>query len=516
MNRARILAKPVWAHFQHLDLAALPLEALRAADAFFDWIRETGTPAPDAADLVQFVAQDADPAARLAALGQAFDLLVPEMAATIATARARLTERTAAAPASAGAPAAEAEDAPAHRRVTGPAPKADPPARWDPCARPEGRVRRRAVSVQPWELPEPWRAALCAAGHGRPGVAAAAPARAILERQVQKLCQLAWSARQAGLPVSLAQESVDRYLSDLHARLAARPGGLRWATMRATAEELHRFARYTGAPENIVAPLGTAVATYAKREKLQVPKKFAALLETGNTTQSVLDTAEALLERAAREPDTRHRHRLRNGACVLGLFSIVPLRNASADLVIGKTLFWRDDAWEIDTAIQKTDAVNPERFTCRLIPGFGRYIDLVLLGDDAPRHLPALRERALAQGTRLIRHHDGSRPGRQYIPRLFKEFAGTSFTTTRTMLHTDQARRRGLRGARDAMAMAHQRSERIAAKYDAGATRTAATDTVQQDVSARRGEAARRSAALAALESTRLRFGNNDSGDPAK
>jgi hypothetical protein len=515
MSRERLLAKPVWAHFQHLDLDGLPHEALRAADAFFHWIRETGTPAPDAADLLLFADLDPDPATRLAALEQAFALLVPEMSATVASARRRLAEGAVGSGAGETRTSRPGDGEASRRRVTGPVPKPDPPAGWDPCARPHGRVRRRAVSVYPWELPEPWRAALCAAGHGRPGVAAAAPARSILARQVQKLCQLAFSAGQADLPVSLAPATIDRFMQDLQSRLAARPGGLRWATLRATAEELHRFARYTGAPEDVVGPLRAALSKFEGRERLQDPKKFAALLETGNTTQSVLDTADALLAEAAHAPDLKSRHRLRTAACVLGLFSIAPLRNTSADLVFGETLFWREGAWVIDTAIQKTDAVNPERFTCRLIPEFGTYIDMLLLGDDAPRHLPAMRERALAQKKCLIRHHDGSRPGHKYIPTLFKEFTGTSFTTTRTMLHTDQARRRGLQGTRDTMALAHQRTERIAAKYDAGAVREVATETVKQDVSARRAEAAGRSTVLAALDATMRRLGSNASKDPA-
>lgn len=58
----------------------------------------------------------------------------------------------------------------------------------------------------------------------------------------------------------------------------------------------------------------------------------------------------------------RRRHQLRNGACILGLYPVVPLRPASADLVLGESLFWRQESWVIETLIQKTQTRNPEPF----------------------------------------------------------------------------------------------------------------------------------------------------------
>ena len=132
-----------------------------------------------------------------------------------------------------------------------------------------------------------------------------------------------------GLVPDLTEEVVRQYLEDLETRLRIRPHGIRWATMRATVEELYRFARYTG----ITSPddrkyLMKRLSRYEFFERGQDALKFTALLETGNTTLSVLDQADTILKRAVRENDPEVRHRLRNAGAILGLYSIVPLRNA--------------------------------------------------------------------------------------------------------------------------------------------------------------------------------------------
>ena len=323
-----------------------------------------------------------------------------------------------------------------------------------------------------------------ALGIPRNGVA---PSIDIVKRLREKLCQLAWSARQAGLPVDIAAEAVDRYLGDLRARGTASRDGLRWATLRASIEELHRFGRYAGYPQDIQALLGRQLALLQSRENMQRALKFARMAKTGNTTLGLLDSADALLESAACHPDRKKRHLLRNAACILGVYPIATLRNASADLVFDVTLFWRHARWVIDTEIQKTHAHNPDRFVMVLQPQRGVFIDAVLLGDHHPRLLPYLREEALSRQRQLFVLPNGKPTAKTYIPRIFKAATGDSFTATRTMIHTDLATSLGTAGFEMAMTACHRKSSEVARKhYQAEAVAIAAAAHFEGAAVARR------------------------------
>lgn len=471
MSAHPIFSKPIWRHFLHIEgVHTLPLSALVAADQMLDGLARTKTVAPSSSDYAMWAqgAAAEDPGGWLDRLGIAATVILPQETQKIAAARALLQPD----PPQPGPPL-RAEPA-----------EADAP--WDPCERPVA-PRARKVSVHPWELPPPWQAALRRAAQGLPGKKTAAPARDILERTCMKLCQLAWSARKAGLAPDLTEEVVRQYLEDLETRLRARPRGIRWATLRATVEELYRFARYTGVTsQDDRRYLMKRLSRYEFFERGQDALKFTALLETGNTTLGVLQKADDILEQASQEESPEARHRLRHAGAILGLYSIVPLRNADADLILGETLLWESGTWVIDTPIQKTMAHSPEHLVVPLEPEFSRYVDAVVRGDFDDQHLPELRARAARSGQPLFIHPDGSRPSPTYIPRVFKERTGNSFTTTRTMLHTDQAINRGEAGTTDAMAMCHHKSPKIAQKYQEQRIRRVAINRVQDAAAARR------------------------------
>ena len=470
MSCHQIFSKSAWGHFLHIDgVHDLPLSALLAADQLLDEIKRTGTVAPSSSDYAMWAkgASEEDASAWLDHLAVAAAVILPSEMQRIMDAQALLQT----------APAQKIPERPDHAEVDVP---------WDPCEH-RSAPRRRHVSGHPWELPDTWQAALRRAAQGLPGEKAAAPTRDILERMCMKLCQLVWSAREAGLIPDLTEEVASHYLMDLEARLRARPRGIRWATMRATAEELYRFARYIGTvAEGDQKYLMKRLSRYEFFEKGQDALKFTALLETGNTTLSVLDQADKLLEHAARKNNPEARHRFRNAGAILGLYSIVPLRNADADLILGKTLLWESGTWIIDTPIQKTAAHSPDHLVVPLEPEFSRYVDVVIQGDFDSCYLPELRERAVHSGQPLFVHPDRSWPSPTYIPRIFKEQTGNSFTTTRTMLHTDQAISRGEVGTRDAMVMAHQSSPQTAQKYQEKRIRRVAINRVQDGAAARR------------------------------
>lgn len=472
MNKLQLLSKPAWKHFLGIEgIHELPLPALLAADQLWEHIRASGTTTPAPSDYASWAqaSAESDPVSWLEHLHTAVITLVPSEIAKVIDAQRLL------ATASAPPPLSESD-------------RSEEMGAWDPCEY-DGNARVRKVSVYPWDLPTDWQETLRRAAEGLPGARAAAPARDILKRMRDKLCQCAWSAREAGLTVALSKEVVDQYLTDLEARLRLRAHGIRWATMRATVEELHRFARYGGlVSDEDTNYLSKRLSRYTLYEQGQDALKFSALLETGNTTLGLLDKADALLIKAAEESVAGRRHRLRNAGAILGLYSIVPLRNADADLAFGHTLFWDAGTWVIDTEIQKTSQHNPEHLVVPLEPEFAKYIDAVVQGDYAARHLPDLRARAMKSGGPLFVRDKGKYTGPRYIPMLFKAYAGTSFTTTRTMLHTDQATSRGEVGTRDAMAAAHQTSPETAKKYQAKNVRRVAVRRVQSAAADRRAK----------------------------
>jgi hypothetical protein len=140
----------------------------------------------------------------------------------------------------------------------------------------------------------------------------------------------------------------------------------------------------------------------------------------------------------------------------------------------------------IHTPIQKTSAHNPEPFVMALEPQHGKFIDALILGDADERHLAELREEVLAQQRLLFVLPDGKPTAPTYIPRIYKALTKNSFTTTRTMIHTECMTAHGLAGRNMAMAVCHQTSTRIAEKYEADAVAFAAIARRQATASERR------------------------------
>ncbi|OWY08407.1 hypothetical protein B6V74_14810 [Thioclava sp. F42-5] len=291
------------------------------------------------------------------------------------------------------------------------------------------------------------------------------PARSMVLRMREKLCQYAWSAGKRELDAELTLSGIDGYLEDLKTRLMLRPQGLRWATMRATVDALLLFSRYSGAPNEITRHLSAYCRDYAVRETGQRALKFFALARTGNSTDRVLDMAEALLAGAAAEEHPRKRHQMRNGATILAVFANAPLRNASAQLVFGETLFWEREEWVIRTEIQKTHARRPEVFEFPIHSEVGRFIDALVLGDASPVMLTTLRERLIRERRQLFVLPDGSPAAATYVPRVFQALSGNSFTTLRVMLYSDAIAHHGVAGIELAKPAAHHASTEIVKRH---------------------------------------------------
>jgi hypothetical protein len=156
---------------------------------------------------------------------------------------------------------------------------------------------------------------------------------------------------------------------------------------------------------------------------------------------------------------------MRNGAAILAIFANAPLRNASAQLVFGETLFWERDEWLIRTEIQKTHRRRPDLFEFPLDPEVGRFVDALVLGDASPGMLPTLREKLLQDRRQLFVLPDGQPAAATYVPRVFQALTDNSFTTLRVMLYSDAVAQHGVEGIELAKPAAHHASTEIVKKH---------------------------------------------------
>lgn len=217
MSRLALLAKPHWKELLALPgVGDLPTSALVAADSFFDFVRSHGLALPRSADVALWCQGQTgvDPVARLGSLRQAMEVCAPSFVATVAGAQG-LLEKTS------STPLAQARgDQMTGSGAGGAAMRPAAGAPWDPIAPPVRRPPRpRKVSVAPCALPVDWQEALRRAAHGLPSNGVAIGSRAIVIRMREKMCQLAWSAVRANLPVELSEETVNCYHTDLTERL---------------------------------------------------------------------------------------------------------------------------------------------------------------------------------------------------------------------------------------------------------------------------------------------------------
>lgn len=463
MSVQEVLAKPVW---QRLVLqpgfAGISGASILTTDSFFDFIIKFEILSPTVGDIETWLFElpGQERALCLDHLEEVFAVFQPSFLPSIREALHRVP--LAALPDTNHATSSFSPPNTASRPITTvPVHEAE---YWDPIAPPSRRPPRpRSVTIHPHELPLEYQRELRRAADGLPSRDASvqAPARSMVVRMREKLCGYAWSAQRHGFAKVLSVEGIDAYLMDLKERLVQKDHGLRWSSMRAAADGLYLFARYSGAPSSVMGQLKGYSREYSAREEGQRALKFFALLRTGNTTDRVLDLAEKLLAGICAEVRFKKRHQMRNGAAILSIFANAPLRNASAQLAFGEDLFWKEREWIIQTKVKKTNNARPEVYFLPLHEEAGRFVDAIVLGEASPAILPILRERLQKQKRQLFVLHDGTPTAATYIPRIYKALTGNSFTTLRTMLYTDAIAAHGTAGIELAKPAAHHSSTQI-------------------------------------------------------
>jgi hypothetical protein len=465
MTIREILAKPVWKHLAPLPgFSDLSAPSIEAADSFFDFLVSHNLASPTAGDIRSWLDEfpETEHSLQINLLQEVFAVCQPSFLGAIREARQNPPPKRCKNPAG---NTTSANHTSKQLSVLRPVYEARD---WDPIAPPSRRPpKRRHVSVSPSCLPAIYQSELRRAADGLPAHEAGmqVPARSLVLRMREKLCQYVYSAKQRNLNAVLTPEGIDGYLEDLKTRLQKRPQGLRWATLRASTEALLVFARYSGAPPEVTQHLKAYYREFENRETSQKALKFFALARTGNTTDRILDLAETLLNGVDAEESPKKRHQMRNGAAILAIFANVPLRNASAQLVFGATLLWAGNEWRIRTKVQKTHARRPEILDLPLHPVAGRFIDALILGDASPALLPTLRERMIKERRQLFVLPDGSPAAATYVPRVFQALTGNSFTTLRVMHYSDAIKHHGHEGIELAKPSAHHANTDIVKKH---------------------------------------------------
>ncbi len=325
----------------------------------------------------------------------------------------------------------------------------------------------RSVSVPLVELPEDWQAFLQHLRVRRIGGDPSAPSLEIQKRMSQKLGQYIFLVRRDGLDEDLHQEGLTAFYGDISTRISARSGTLlRPATLRATWEELERFARLRGSySEELGAALKMTLAMLREEELAVTQLKYEKMHGLGGPPD-IIREAFALLGKTANSSSPGKRHILRNRAAALGLPAILPLRRDWDRIVFGKTLFWDRGRYRFrNFKPGKTAMLDGRRtFPASIPPRMSCFIDAHLLHDNDPKYLGALRAKAEQEQRPLFVHPNGTPAIKSYVSRVWSEVAGTGATIARTMMH-DHFGAKGEEGLTKAMILCDQYSPDTSGHY---------------------------------------------------
>lgn len=332
----------------------------------------------------------------------------------------------------------------------------------------KGRLHyTRKVSVAPTKLPENWQAVLANMKVRREAGDARAPSPDIQKRMAQKLGQYILVVCEEGLPEELHQDGLTAFYAHLSTRLSCHSGEpLRPATLRATWEELRRFALYCGTyPSDLMASLQQTLKTLADEEANAAQLKWGKLHGIGGPPDVIRDALD-MLDIAEKASDPVKRHILRNRAAAFALPAILPLRREWNRIVFGKTLFWEGDRYRFrGYKPRKTALLDGRReFPGSIHPEMCRFVDAMLLQDNDPRYLQALRDHAEISQRPLFAHPNGAPVAQNYVTNVWREVAGVGAQIARTLMH-DHFGSKGEEGIRRAMIMCNQHSRETADRY---------------------------------------------------
>lgn len=321
------------------------------------------------------------------------------------------------------------------------------------------------VSVASSALPSAWHDAL---RDMRAGVrrGCAAPAPSIVHTIEKRLCQLAFSAQAAGLPVELSVPALE---AEVHAMMAR---GLASSTIGIVLGKLDTFARYTDAPESIRDAIKAEARFHNRQATLAGKHKERFLHQSGLTLEDVARTALTLYEAAPLEVDTSERHLNWIRAALFAFVIARPLRPLDVQrLVIGQHLRRDSEGWALYVLTRK----NSYKIAGRLWDICTPYLDgAVLLGADESC-LWGMYKRA--EGRSLLAERDGSAMHAHWATKQSRRYLGTGIGIMRTLWHDHCAATGEARAVETALAMCGQYDPRTTFHYR---TQASARDLLAQ------------------------------------
>ncbi len=284
------------------------------------------------------------------------------------------------------------------------------------------RDYRRTVSVGPDQLPIEWQQVLQQLRRDE------AHSPEILKRMEHRLGMFAWSALRAGLPVDLENSEAEcAFYDDLIQRSRGRAikkgedpddAAPRWAYMRTAAEEFCRFGKYLGVTPESGDRLDRNYRGFCMLEARQTPLKMFTSLQAPELPVTLAGVCRDLQNaRTLAGPDRRHQARLK--ACAIGITLACPPRaqDVVENLIWGKGVFYEAEAdrYCFNYIQHKTNVRLHVKFEQR----FSMFFESLLLGDNDPRYLPALRDQALQERRPLFMRYDGEPAAYGWIGRTW-------------------------------------------------------------------------------------------------
>lgn len=310
------------------------------------------------------------------------------------------------------------------------------------------RTHTRTVSLPVEDLPMAWQTTL------RRLDLEDKYSPSILERMKGRLGMFAWSAQEAGRPIDLADTAALRALyDDMKARSikrqrekAAKQGfdddiaEPRWAYLRSAWEEMRRFARAHGLPDEVIDKLNVTYSHLVEKEGRQAAEKIGKAKAAG-TRPELLKKAEAMLAKAETLSRPQMRHAMRNRATAIALGCAVPARpgDVLAHHVLGAGIAFEParNGYRFTYKAGKTAGITGADIDIPLLPWWNKFLDALILQDDDPRYLGQLRTKALSEKRPLYVHYDDTPACYAWYSRMWFIVAGTGGHIARALVYDE-------------------------------------------------------------------------------
>lgn len=327
---------------------------------------------------------------------------------------------------------------------------------------PRGKTRKapeRHMSVAPDALPPDWQESLAAMRRGERRNRVKAPAPSIVDGIETALCQHAHHCLAEARPIELSIASIGAYVRHLETSKTRKGKNRRPATLEMRVSALGRFARYAGAPTDIVAALRMAEARRQADSGKVVALKYAKMAEIGSV-HTVLEKAVDLLGESRTQKTLNRRMTRLNHASSLALFVLLPVRLSDTCLCWGRDIGWCEAGYTIDIDTKKTGEPVSGPLPAFLTP----FVDALLLRGLDEAYLPAIRQAAIREQRPLLANRNEQAAFGSYVSHAWRTHFGTGQHISRALVHTDLGRL-GPKGVAEALALCAQRDPRTAKLY---------------------------------------------------